>query len=99
MRKPLYMQDNTEKQLLTNMHFANSNGENNMKKNTLVLKSIRQICSTYGVSFGTVKRWIDMGAPIAVLENGCAKALVRDLQDWLLEQSRDNYRQRLKEEI
>lgn len=70
-----------------------------MKQNAIVLKSLRQICMTYGVSFGTVKRWIDMGAPIAVLENGCAKAVLQELQDWLLEQSRDNYRKRLKGEL
>ena len=70
-----------------------------MKQNAIVLKSIRQICMTYGVSFGTVKRWIDMGAPIAVLENGRTKVLLQDLQDWLLEKSRDNYRKRLQGEI
>ena len=70
-----------------------------MKQNAIVLKSIRQICKTYGVSFGTVKRWIDMGAPIAVLENGRTKVLLQDLQDWLLEKSRDNYRKRLQGEI
>ena len=70
-----------------------------MKQNAIVLKSINQIRRVYGVSNQTVHRWIELGAPIAVLEDGQTKVLLRDLQDWLLEQSRESMRRRLKEEM
>lgn len=52
-----------------------------------LLRSQREIARTFGVRRQTVRAWREKGAPIAV-SGGRMKALLADLQRWLVAFSR-----------